>query len=716
MASGIKLYAKGDEIPTIWKQWFRGDKAHTSRWRREAREAFKFLAGRQWSEEDQAKLREELRPCITFDRSSVIIDAISGNEIQSRQQVQYLPRELGDAMANEVLTEAARWFDQESEAEDEDSEAFVDCIMTGIGVTETRIDFDEDPDGMPAVDRVNCLEFYWDKAAVKQNLKDARRMWRLKGFTADEIKDRGWDPREADCAVWSDADPFGPDRLHSNDPFDRYSQSEEQDFDEENEGRNKIYYVLHLQYWVYEDYYRVIDPITGKMVDMDEGKFQKVNSALGKVGMGLDHVKAKRRCYYQAFIGKHVLEHSKNACENDFTWKVITAKRDRQYNSWYGLYRALKDPQQWANKWLSQILHILNSNSKGGLLYESGVFANQEEAEEAWARPDGMVELRPGSLVAGRVKEKQQAQFPTGFQVLTEFAIHAIRDVTGINLEFLGQREATQPGVLEYQRRQAGMTVLAPLFNSLQRYRRQRGKLMLYYIQTYLSDGRLIRITGDNNQQYIPLVKQADMKYDIIVDDAPTSPNQKEAVWQSFMQILPGVKDVVPPKILLQLLDYSPLPTSVVQKIKEAASAESPEQKQQKMLAARMAIAEVTETEASARLKDAQGQKAIAEAGTAGGGEGGQPLDPSEVLVNQATAEDKMAASRLKEAQRMKTIGDLANNNQKLEIDAAEAVMNTQNTREQTAMDRARLPAEIDDLRASAFQKRQPKPAPRSVN
>lgn len=703
----LKMHEKGSDIPTVWKQWWRGDKAHSSRWRREAREAFKFLAGRHWSEEDQAKLREELRPCITFDRSSVIIDAISGNEIQSRQQVQYLPRELGDAHANEVLTEAARWFDQESEAEDEDSEAFVDAIMAGIGATETRIDFDDDPDGMPAVDRFNPLELYWDKAAVKQNLKDARRMWRLKGFTADEIKERGWDLKDADCAFWTDADPHAPDRMHSNDPFDRYSQSEEGDYDneDENEGTNKTFYILHLQYWAYEDYYRAIDPLTGEMVDMDEAKFKKINGALEKAGMGIDHVKAKRKCYYQAFLGKKVLEHSKNACENGFTWKVITGKRDRQYNTFYGLFRVLKDPQQWANKWLSQILHILNSNSKGGLMYESGVFANQEQAEENWSRPDGMVEVRPGALTAGRVKEKTAIQFPTGFQILTEFAIHAIRDVTGVNMELLGMREATQPGVLEYQRRQAGMTVLAPLFNSLQRYRKQRGKLMLYYITNYLSDGRLIRITGQENEQYIPLVKQADAKYDIVVDDAPTSPNQKEAIWQSFMQILPGVKDVVPPQILLQLLDYSPLPSSVVHKIKEAASAKTPEQQQAAQMQARAAIAEIMETESIARLRDAQAQKALAEARTAGGAEGEAPLDPSEIQLNMATAADKLAAAGLKRAQTTKTIRDAAGNLRKAGLETR-----------RVEIEEELVPAKIDDLRASAFQKRQPKPTPKSVN
>ena len=81
-------------------------------------------------------------------------------------------------------------------------------------------------------------------------------------------------------------------------------------------------------------------------------------------------------------------------------------------------------------------------------------------------------------------------------------------------------------------------------------------------------DGRLIRIVGDEKAEYVPLMKQdvADKQYDIIVDDAPTSPNEKERSWQIIMQMLPMLKDMMTPDVALELLRYSPLPASLVEK------------------------------------------------------------------------------------------------------------------------------------------------------
>jgi hypothetical protein len=249
--------------------------------------------------------------------------------------------------------------------------------------------------------------------------------------------------------------------------------------------------------------------------------------------------------------------------QTGFSFKAITGKRDRNAGTWYGLVRAMKDPQRWANKWLSQTLHIMNSNAKGGLLAERDAFDNIRKAEEQWADPSGITFVRPGGL--SKVQNKPPVVFPAGFHQITEFAIQGIRDASGVNLEILGLRAANQPGVLEYQRRQAGMSMLATLFDSLRRYRKQQGRLLLDYIQNYLSDGRLIRIGGGENAQYVPLLRHSDtVAFDVIVDEAPTSPNRKEQVWAMLTQMIPTLLKVpLPASVWSELVKYSPLPEAL---------------------------------------------------------------------------------------------------------------------------------------------------------
>jgi hypothetical protein len=135
----------------------------------------------------------------------------------------------------------------------------------------------------------------------------------------------------------------------------------------------------------------------------------------------------------------------------------------------------------------------------------------------------------------------------------------------------LGAQDANQAASLEYQRRQTSMTILASLFDSLRRYRKLTGRVLLYIIQNYISPERMVRITSDNSPSYQPITAQAQSaKYDIIVDDAPTSPNQKEAAWQIIQQMLPMVQQQMTPDMMLTTLEYSPLPSSFIAKMKES--------------------------------------------------------------------------------------------------------------------------------------------------
>lgn len=567
------IYEDDEEIDgTLAKcrDFLRRAKTHSSQWRQESIEDYGFYSGTgQWDEESRAKLMEQQRPVITFNRIGPVVDAVSGSEVANRQEVAYLPRTQGDVQPNEILTAAADWARDQCDAMDEESDAFLDTIICGMGWTETRISYDEDPEGRICIDRVDPLEMYWDPAAKKRNLSDAKELARVKRMSKREVMDL-WPDAKIDFTaddIYSDLGEDEESEPKINLPGDEYKRKQEGSQREEKKLK-----VIEYQWAEKTHYYRVLDVNTGQMQDIAAEDFKKLNQRAEKAGVPFKSVKSVKMAWKRAFIiGSTIVEEGDAPCPESSTFKCITGKRDRNTNTWYGLVRAMKDPQRWANKWLSQVLHIVNSNAKGGLLAEKDAFDNPRQAEESWSDPAAITFLRPGALSQGKVQPKSPITWPAGLDKLMEFAITSIRDVTGVNLELLGMADRQQAGVLEYQRKQAGMTILATMFDGLRRYRKEQGRVLLYFIQEYIPEGTLIRIVTDTgNEQYVPLAKDKSVtKFDVVVDDAPTSPNQKEKTWQILTAMLPGMADKMTPNMWSSLLEYSPLPSSLVSDLQE---------------------------------------------------------------------------------------------------------------------------------------------------
>jgi hypothetical protein len=604
--------------------WFKLDMAHSAEWRTEAKFDFGFAVGDQWKPDDRATLEDQKRPVITFNRCLSIIKAVAGIEINGRHDTVYIPRNTkpGVVKANEMLTAASQWMGDVSDAEDEQSEAFQDAVVCGMGWTEPRISYDDEPDGMYAETKVDPLEMYWDRSARAKNLQDARRLFRVRKFSLDEARDFAKnlgmqdvfdDDLDATWATGADTEPGKPVEEK------RHRDENSTAFDDKAEV-----HIVHAQWIERKAFYRVGDRVTGRVLELDDEKFAQYQELALEHGLEYTYVRQTRKVYKQAFLGKTILGGVMDCPGKDrFTFQCITGERDRNKGTWFGLIKVMRDPQMWANKWLSQTLHILNTTAKGGIIAEKDAFADEREAQDTYAQPDAITWAAKDAIQKGKIMQKPGVGIPTAYVNLLEFAISSIRDVTGINLELLGMRDANQPGILEHQRKQAAMTILATMFDALRRYRKNIGRVRLHYIQNFLSDGRLIRITqsDDNGKEVmmlVPLLRDQTVgDYEVIIDDAPNSPNQKQETWQFLMQLMPVFKGMMTPDAAVAMLEYSPLPSKLVEtfkKLVQEQKAPTPEAQEQQAIAKRGAIAKVAKDEASAQKDLATADGARAEA------------------------------------------------------------------------------------------------------
>lgn len=603
------------------REWFKLDMAHSAEWRIGAKSDFGFAAGEQWKPEDEAALNDAKRPVITFNRCLSIIKAVAGIEINGRHDTVYLPKGTspGVVKANELLSSASQWMADGCDAEDEQSEAFQDNIICGMGWTEMRIDYEEDPDGMYVEAKVDPLEMYWDKSARGKNLHDARRLFRVRKLSISEARDfaksLGADVHDDDLdATWA----IGADTDPAKSVEEKRLRSENSTaFDDKHEV-----HIVHAQWIEREAYYRVADSVTGKMLELDQDKFDQYMELAKTHSLQFTYVRQTRKVYKQAFLGSEIIG-DVMACpgKNRFTYQCITGERHRNKGTWFGLVSLMRDPQMWANKWLSQTLHILNTTAKGGIIAEADAFKDQREAQDTYAQADAITWAAKDAITKGKIMAKPGVGMPTAYVNLLEFAISSIRDVTGINLELLGMRDANQPGILEAQRKQAAMTILATMFDSLRRFRKNVGRVRLVFIQDYLSDGRLIRIAGEEDgkpvMMLVPLIRDQTIgRYEVIIDDAPNSPNQKQETWMFLMQLMPVFKGMMTPEAAVAMLEYSPLPSKLVETFKkliQEGKQPSPEALEQQAIGKAGAIAKVDRDRAAAEKDRAAAAGARAE-------------------------------------------------------------------------------------------------------
>lgn len=608
-------------VQGAFTQRYKSAKKHWGDWRQEARDLYDFIAGRQWDDADMDAMREQNRPAVTFNISGKYMDAVVGLQINNRQEIRYFPRTNGAAKINEMMTGAVEWCRDLSNMLDEETDAFYDAVLTGMGWMEGYLDKDIEPEGVAAGRRVDNLEMLPDPVARQRNLEDAKFIIRERMVDQDEYEEIFGEYADQ---VPND-DSVGVDELTTSatdddsgiqiipQPHD-YGSSEGDTGERMTRGKCPV---QDYQFWKRELRYVVEVPNQGarEMTAEEFAGMKEQIDVLASNGIPVNVKKLNKKVYYRAWFSKGRMgPYGLSPYQGGFTYHCITGKRDRNKQMWYGLGRAMIDSQRWTNKFFSTILYTLMVNAKGGLLAEEDSFKDSKNAEAKWADPSSITWLKKGALSgsAPKVMPKPESRYPEGMDRLMQFTMNSLPETTGLNAELLGLVDREQAGVVEAQRKQSAMAVIAWAFDAMRRYYRSMGRQMARYVIDYMPEGMIVKVNGQDSAQYAPLLKSmVNMSFDVIVDEAPTSTNMRERVWAVIETMVPQMLQAGL-SIPKEVLDYSPIPADLAAKWKEALQP-PPEAEQQKQLQMADMVAEVDGKKAKAEKDRADARARLAE-------------------------------------------------------------------------------------------------------
>lgn len=571
-------YAYGETKDTIslqeterlrkFKKWFSDAVEASHNWRNEAKEDIDFYNGKQWKSEDKHTLEEHGRPAITVNRIKPLLNVLSGYQRLNRYDIDFLPRTNDDMKQAQLRKGITKYILDRSHFNYEESDAFMEGALTGLGWFECGYRFDwQAQDGDAFVRRVNTLDMYVDPESRDKYFRDAKYIVRARWIDKEEL-----------CNLY----PEHKDEIEA--------QAEYYLSEEESDGRNdRLWWQAETKkIRVAEMWYK--KTVKKKAIILNTGEaVAEVTPemvALQMVASVQQYTATEVRL--MTFFDNVVLEDIESPYKHgDFPFVPFPVYYQGNDDVPAGVVRDLKDVQREINKRRSQELHILNTNANGGWMIEDGAMSREQEQEfsRKSTTPGAMIKVSPGAITGGRIKPIVSPGVNQSIVGATLEAENEMVSVSGINEALMGTdiEKGASGRAIELKQKQA-ITHIALLFDNL-RFAKERIAKLLWgtsgapgIVPQYYNEEKTFRIVGENGKPEFVTVNQQvqgynelgqlitttlnDLTvgdYDIVIADTPSTATQRTAQFWSLVDACGqlGIQGNMVLDILLDLSDVA---------------------------------------------------------------------------------------------------------------------------------------------------------------
>ena len=511
-----KAYYQESKNSTIYQNWLN-----------QAKQAWNFYDGEQWSESEKLALEKSAQAPIVINKIATKIDAVSGNEISSRTRVAYRSRSgaKNEEQTARALTDLALYVAQKNDQSIELSNMFKAGLITGVGWLDVGV---KSNGSIPYIFN-NCeneLNIIYDIRSRNLDYSDARFVAREKWLDIPTLQ-----------ALFKDKANTVIKQLQTQ----TYSQNFGIGFNEEltsaeeylntQEQRAKV---VEVQFKQTEKLYTVTNKLGQSFSTFDKTLAYKEKD--NEVTESFNY-----RTYLVYFTESTVLSYKALDYDfNDFTLVPYFFKRKRINGEPYGLVKSAIDPQREYNKRRSKALHLLNT-----VQVVADVDAVEDPnilAREA-ARPDGIILKRPGK----DLKILRNAELANSQVAIMNQATADIQETTGVFDDRLGKKTDAVSGIAIQQRQIASTNNQMFAFDNLRKVKKQLGRMILSLIRQYFTSEMIINITDDINVPKLVTLNKVAIDEDgkPIYDDNGNQVKVNDVVYGDFDIHVEEVKDAL---------------------------------------------------------------------------------------------------------------------------------------------------------------------------
>lgn len=545
---------------------------------KKAKESEDFYSGKHWDEQEKLRLESLSRAAVTINKIEKSVDQICGTQRKERTDIKYIPQEGGDQRVADLLNVVSKHILNRCFFPREESAVFEDAVITGRGLFNVYVRFDQDLRGDIVVEKFPYADVVFGPHE-KLDLSDCEYLCKHRWFSKAKLKQL-W-PDKADD-IDTDYENYILGEPHTQYQTDQYAHSDNKT-PVQLAGGDPLVDLAKKEYRVIECWRKVYtkgsvianaaENFYFNATDWESKDLKSVRTLPGffVVEQNITRFRVTK------VAGGVVLsdEYPAELPVDDFFVVPVYAKK-RGYQFW-GKVESAKDAQKYINKQYSLALDIGNKMSAYGWFFDSSTFPDNEKQKflRQASSPGFMVELND----VGRQPQKVEgSKFPAELIQLMQVGEGHVVDQMNVITDTNGANESGSMFAQRHNQRLVGSEFL---FDNLSFAKQKLGRLLVKLIQKYYSADRIIRIvrnvaskqpvemggqdsTEFTDDEIAALLQTSDLdSYDVEVTESSWSPSMRLSTFMLLSELASNGQPI-PPEALFEFAD---MPAEVRQKL-----------------------------------------------------------------------------------------------------------------------------------------------------